>query len=149
MVTGKETAVTAGPERKVRAMINPDGTKAAYVVSENNKPAIRVMTLNETGESQKLCEDCGIPISWTPDGRGLLSSRGKPIGWLLVDAATGRITDLLKHPEFDIHRLRISPDGRWLAFNPKIGPRKEPIFVARFLKPFAHHPSTALARVVW
>ena len=40
-----------------------------------------------------------------------------------------RTTGLAHRPLF---RLQISPDGRWLAFNPKIGPRKEPIFVAPY-----------------
>jgi TolB protein len=132
MVSGKEVAVTADPQPKSRALIHPDGTKVAYVINENNKQSIRVMPLNGTGESQKLCEDCGFPVSWTPDGKGLLYAQDEPIRWLFLDAQSGKTTDLLRHPKYDIHRLQISPDGRWLAFNPKIAPRKEPIFVAPY-----------------
>jgi hypothetical protein len=132
MVTGKEAAVTTDPARKTRAIVHPDGKKVAYLVSEDQKYSIFVMPLDGAGESRKLCSDCGNPVSWTPDGKGLLSARDKPIRWLLVDGETGTVSDLLSHPRYDIHRLQISPDGRWLAFNPKIGPRKEPIFVAPY-----------------
>src|SRR5205814_1488256 len=66
------------------------------------------------------------------DGKSLLSPRDKPIQWFLLNAESGKMTDLLRHPKYDIHRLQISPDSRWMAFNPKIGPRKEPIFVAPY-----------------
>jgi Tol biopolymer transport system component len=132
MDTGKETALTTDPQSKMRAMISPDGSKVAYVVDEKGKLSIHVMPVKRTGESQDLCEDCGLPIGWTPDEKSLLSARDKPIRWFLVDAASGKSTDLLRHSKYDLHRVQVSPDGQWLAFNPKMGPRREPIIVVPY-----------------
>jgi eukaryotic-like serine/threonine-protein kinase len=132
MTTGKETALTATPQREQRALISPDASRVAYVVREDQKVAIYVMQVTGTRESQKICSDCGLPVSWTPDGKSLIFARDKPIRWFLLDADSGKTTGILQHPKYDIHRTQLSPDGQWLAFNPKIGPRKEPICVARY-----------------
>jgi Tol biopolymer transport system component len=132
MRSGKEAVLNASPQSKRRAVISPDGSRVAYFTYEDQKDAISVMQVAGTREFQKICLDCGFPVSWSPDGKSLLYSRDKPIRWFLLDAESGKSTELLKHPKYDIHRTQISPDGQWLAFNPKIGPRKEPICVAPY-----------------
>jgi Tol biopolymer transport system component len=132
MSTGKETVLTTGTQNPQRGFVSPDGSKVAYTVLENQKMAVYLMPLSGSIDSQKICADCGLPVSWTPDGKSLIYARDHPIRWFLLDAESGRSTALLQHPKYDIHRTQLSPDGQWLAFNPKIGPRKESICVAPF-----------------
>src|SRR5262249_54897306 len=53
-----------------------------------------------------------------------------PISEFLINIRSGKETPLISHPEWDLHRVQISPDGRWIAFNPKMGPTKSAIFVS-------------------
>ena len=126
---GKERALTSAPEIASRAEISPDGTKAAYTGSQ----IVSVFSIRG-GVSERLCERCvlGTVLGWTADSRQIIAATGQPISLILLDAQNGKQTTLLKHAEWDLHRGQASPDGRWIAFNPKIGSSKSAIFVSPF-----------------
>ncbi|MBL8293915.1 MAG: PD40 domain-containing protein [Bryobacterales bacterium] len=73
------------------------------------------------GVEEKVCDSCAgqTVLGWTPDSRQIVAYRGRPVELILIDTQTGKQTTLLRHPSFDLHRGQFSPDGRWLAFNPK------------------------------
>lgn len=72
------------------------------------------------GVEEKVCDSCVMTVlDWTPDSRQIVTGRGRPIELILIDTQTGKQTTLLRHPSSDLHRGQFSPDGRWLAFNPK------------------------------
>jgi Tol biopolymer transport system component len=55
-------------------------------------------------------------LGWTPDSQRLITGRGRPTSLILLDAKTGKPSPLLSHPEWDMARGQISPDGHWVAF---------------------------------
>jgi Tol biopolymer transport system component len=98
------------------------------------------------GEPERVCQDCGTPSGWTRDGKNLLSETGRTKTAyqtvVLVDAATGAKSVILKHPKHGISRGRLSPDDRWIAFH-SILPAARQIFVAPF------HGAAAIPEDQW
>ena len=86
------------------------------------------------GISEKVCEECGRPTGWSPDGRYLILQRGVfgHATFGLMDLASRRQIDFLAHPEWQLFRAHFSPDGRWVTFHgaQTDGPVRE--FVAPF-----------------
>jgi hypothetical protein len=50
---------------------------------------------------------------------------------VLVDVASGKKTEILKHPKYGLSRGRFSPDDRWVSFH-SITPSTRQIFIAPF-----------------
>ena len=87
-----------------------------------------------TGEVERLMESPNSPdpFSWAADGRLVfneLASGGRNIGVLTVEDEPNR--DLLLDSEFGEQRPRVSPDGRWLAYESNESGRSE-IYVRPF-----------------
>ena len=118
--SGKETALTATPAREEEAEISPDGTRVSYTVIEGSRwPLYQIATTG--GPPEKICEDCGRPWDWSPDGRKLLyliveGRKQAHTALGLFDVATRQTSDYVVDPEFSVARARFSPDGRWISF---------------------------------
>ena len=120
LVSGRETALTATPSREEQPEISPAGTRVCYFVSEGAKfPIYAIAT--DGGVPEKMCDDCGRPWDWSPDGRTILylihgpaASDLPELG--LFDTATRQKTDYLKHRDYTLARARFSPDGSWISF---------------------------------
>ncbi|MEO7653390.1 MAG: hypothetical protein ABIZ80_23270, partial [Bryobacteraceae bacterium] len=124
--TGKERTLTSFPEVAGRAEISPDGLTSAYT----GRGIVSVVP-TRGGRPEKICDDCGQTVlGWTPDSRQLIWAQGRPGALFLLGAHDGKKSPLLSHPEWDLHRGQISPDGRWITFNPKMGPTKSAIYVS-------------------
>ncbi len=85
LVSGAETALTVTPVEERNPQISRDGSKVAYAVDAG----IFVVSLGADGRPgvpAKVCEGCGTPSDWTPDGKALLlqipSQPTARIGWL-------------------------------------------------------------------
>jgi Tol biopolymer transport system component len=130
MVSGKETALTATP-RNGWPLITADGSKAAYVSTEGQRPVLYVLPIGK-GVAEKLCDDCGLPMDWSPDGRRILYYWGQPIGYSTIDIVTRQRVDVIRHPKYNIHRARFSPNGNWIAFHMPMQAEegRSPIFIA-------------------
>jgi Tol biopolymer transport system component/tRNA A-37 threonylcarbamoyl transferase component Bud32 len=128
---GSETAITATPWPESHPWLTGDGSKVAWTSLETSKPPIFVMTIAR-GVPEKLCDDCGMPMQWTPDGSKVLYYWGQPIRYGSIDAITRQRADVIHHEKYNIHRARFSPDGNWLAFHVPIVVEggRSPIFVA-------------------
>ena len=50
----------------------------------------------------------------------------------LLDVASSRKTEWLKHPDYDLYKPRFSPDGRWIGFIAETAPGRLRVFVAPF-----------------
>jgi Tol biopolymer transport system component len=112
----------------VRAELSPDGSKAVCTDSRG----IISLVSTRGGVPEKLCERCGPTVlGWTADSRQVIMGGRKPM-LLLLDTQSRKAATLLSHPEWDLHRGQLSPDGKWIAFNPKMGPTKSPIAVTAF-----------------
>ena len=118
--SGKETALTATPVREEEAEITADGTRVCYLVVEGPRWALyQIATAG--GVPERICDDCGRPWEWSPDGRYILylieeGRRQSTVGVGLFDVTTRRKFDYLLHPDYSLARLRFSPDGRWISF---------------------------------
>jgi Tol biopolymer transport system component/tRNA A-37 threonylcarbamoyl transferase component Bud32 len=112
--SGKERALTSAPEVARRAEISPDGSH--IVLSMGG--AVSVIPARG-GIPEKLCDGCAATVlGWSPDSRQVIVWEGKPISLFLLSMDRKR-TPLLSHPKWDLHRGQFSPDGRWIAFNPR------------------------------
>jgi serine/threonine protein kinase/dipeptidyl aminopeptidase/acylaminoacyl peptidase len=133
LVSGAEKALTATPAHKEQPEITADGTRVAYLVFENSRWVIHEIATSG-GVPQRLCQDCGRPWDWSPDGRKLLylipegvRQPGLVVG--MVDVATRDKAVYLEHPNYSLARARFSPDGRWVSFT-AIGPANMRIVIA-------------------
>ena len=54
-------------------------------------------------------------MGWSPDGRRLLYFWGSPIRWSSIDAVTRQRVDVIHHQKYNLHMVRMSPDGNWLV----------------------------------
>jgi Tol biopolymer transport system component len=120
LTTGKETALTATPVDEEAPDITPDGTKVFYFTVEDGKFPIYTVSLSPEGAPgvpEKVCENCGRPWDWTPDGKKIvfIPALGERFSLAFLDVATRQKTDLLKHPKYALARARFSPDGRWIS----------------------------------
>ncbi len=117
LATGKETALTVTPQREEQPDFSADGTKVSYMVAAVEKKGPIYVVPSGGGVPEMLCEQCGRPWDWTPDGKKILflpfDRARMPLG--LLDVATRQKTDLLDHPQYNLARARFSPDGRWIG----------------------------------
>ena len=144
LARGVETAVTvtAGDEGEPR--IARDGAKVAYSLNG----IVFVASIGADGRAgvpTRVCQGCGVPAGWEPDGRALLLHvRRQPtlsIGWL--DPASGQHREILKDPDFLVAQPDVSPDGRWISFNMQSKAERNNIYVAPY------HGSAAIDRRDW
>ena len=120
LVSGRETALTATPSHEEEPVITADGTRVCYLAREDPYNVIYAIA-STGGVPEKLCDDCGRPWDWSPDGGKILhlipegrKQPGRAIG--LIDVATRQKSVYLEHPEYTVGRARFSPDGRWVSF---------------------------------
>ena len=116
------------------AVISPSGRKVA-LATENR------INLWINGKSEKLCEGCRAPWSWSADETLLLhpASRSHALG--LLYAASGEKRDILRNSDLFIHAARFAPDGRWIAV--QAGERRGPNRI--YIVPFRAGASPARA----
>ena len=134
MESGKETALTTGPENETNPRISTDGSRVAYLIFERSN-VHNLFVLDVKGAQPKLvCANCGsMAHSFSPDNRSVFvrlepQNRGVPIG--LVDVATGGKTPLAQRPGEQISGGVLSPDGKWMAFYPQETNGSHTAFVA-------------------
>jgi Tol biopolymer transport system component len=113
--TGKSVALTATPAEEDYPVLSPDGSKAAYWIFGAEKAAIYSID-TRGGVPEKICDDCGAPWGWSPDGKQILYywANRRRVG--LLDIASGGKIELLKHPSLILAHPQFSPDGRWISF---------------------------------
>ena len=118
--SGVERALTSSPIGTGRGELSPDGGKVAYGRDGSGRLGSLFTMSTKGGVEEKVCDACvGTVLGWTPDSRQIVTGFGRPVALILIDTQTGKQTPLLRQPSFDLHRGQFSPDGSWLAFNPK------------------------------
>ena len=125
-----------GKERLLRdgffSELAPDG--AHYVYGEGTKDRLKVLRKSTKWWqfwSSTLCEGCGMPRGFSPDGRSLLMwADSPPIHHLdMLGLATHQLNRVVWAGE-DLSGPRLSPDGRWVSFVAKKGTHQWQTFVA-------------------
>jgi Tol biopolymer transport system component/tRNA A-37 threonylcarbamoyl transferase component Bud32 len=129
--SGKELALTSTPAFESMPKISRDGLRVAYSLFENERRALYVLPA-AGGLPQRVCEDCGPPASWSPDGGSIVYVRmAQPHSEIhMLELATGRSRPLLQHPQLPLYGGKFSPNGEWIAFKGDLDQRRTVIFVA-------------------
>jgi Tol biopolymer transport system component len=126
LATGREWHVTGG-NTDADPLYAPGGLQFAFTREEGGR---RGLYVNDGAAERKAGEDCGRPVSWTPDERGILCIGGKAL-WL-VDAAQGGCNPLFRRRGWTVLEAALSPDGKRLAIAVDHGKHK----VQGYLAPF-------------
>jgi Tol biopolymer transport system component/predicted Ser/Thr protein kinase len=131
LVSGRETALTATPANEDSPKVTFDGAKVAYNTVENQKWPVHVVSARG-GVPEKVCDNCWSLWDWSTDGKRILFAVGDAA--LLVgvlDPASAKKVDFLKHPRYPLVQAHFSPDDRWIAVIAQVGPSPTQIFVVR------------------
>jgi len=112
--TGAETPVAANPWPEDTPRISPNGSRVAYVSRPASGAVIQIWDA-QTGATRKLCEACGTPVEWMPDGKRILVVTDLQRRLQVWNASTGEHQNLLPGFKGPIQEVTVSPDGRFLA----------------------------------
>ena len=112
--SGSESPIAANPWPEESPVISRDGKRVAYV-SRPQKGAIVQIWESEGGGTRKLCEDCGVPIEWMPDGRHLLIAGEGSHGLQTWEVGSAGHHNLLPALKPTVAEAAVAPDGRWIA----------------------------------
>jgi len=116
---------------------SPDGRWLALSAVDSGAPGKDLYLLRSDGDGPpvRLLERPGsqFPTGWTPDGRSLLFTDGPanaPTSIWMIAASGGAPVPLVQSP-YSASGGRVSPDGRWLAFQSDETGQAE-VYVQRF-----------------
>jgi WD40-like Beta Propeller Repeat len=120
--TGAERVLIEGPDgAKGYPALSPSGVQLAFsqriMGGEHARRPIYIARLAE-GTWKTLGDDCGgRPRQWV-DERLLIIERFARLNSIaLIDTETAEQRELLQSTEWSIRNPRLSPDGRWIAFD--------------------------------
>jgi Tol biopolymer transport system component len=133
--TGSEKLLTGEPvDGKGYPAISPSGSQLAYGTRVPGARAMRPIFIAcvPEGTSRRLGEDCGgRPRQWV-DERVLVIERFARLNTIaLIDTVTGVQRQLLESVERSVKNPRVSPDGRWIAFDAARAGASPSVLVAR------------------
>lgn len=114
------------------SVLAPDGSRYAYGEGTKEQLKVSIQSLSWWSFwSSKLCENCGMPRQFSPDGKKLLLWADSPPIWHLdlLDLAT-RTVNRIVWATGDLKGPRLSPDGRWISFVAQVAPQQWQAFVA-------------------
>jgi Tol biopolymer transport system component/tRNA A-37 threonylcarbamoyl transferase component Bud32 len=111
-----ETVLTRMPEDHYPA-VSRDGTRIAYSLRQDGRMPIFVLAANG-GTPERVCDDCGEAKDWSPSGDWMLYVTSRdPSTVGLLELGSSHDDLWLSDPGSGIYSPRLSPDGRWVAFD--------------------------------
>jgi Tol biopolymer transport system component len=132
------TRLTSGPGSNTQPVWSPDGTRIAYTSDRKHQSDAFVRLASGGGEEAITDEDGQrTPQDWSKDGRLLVCSEREAAGSRLMQIATlsvdapHKLTTVLPRAPNDFGAVRVSPDGRWLAYDLDESGRRE-VYVVSF-----------------
>jgi serine/threonine protein kinase len=114
LLSGDESALTASQSPKQLGPFSPDDSKICFASLENDKTYIYLMPVTG-GALEKICENCGIPRSWSSDGKFIIGNSADFRIWL-HDVSAHRRTELFAIPSRRRWEGWLSADDRWFTF---------------------------------
>jgi Tol biopolymer transport system component len=111
---GHDLPVTRTDKAEIFTAISCDGNRLAFW------DGTAVYEVNASGGAPRLlCEQCGRPDDWSPDGKLILWHHQKraPSSIAALDPSTGTLTHLTSHQTLQTIAPDLSPDGNWLTFH--------------------------------
>jgi len=114
------------------SVIAPGGSRYAYGEGTQEQLNVYMKSLSWWSFwSSTLCENCGMPRQFSPDGKKVLLWAGSPpIQHIdMLDLGTRAVNRIVWATE-DLTGPRFSPDGRWISFVAKVGTKQWQAFAA-------------------
>ncbi|MEZ5356849.1 MAG: protein kinase [Bryobacteraceae bacterium] len=139
--SGRQGALLVTPGREMYPKVSADGSVVAFTSIDQRRLTVLYMPASG-GVATKLCDDCGLVRDMTSDGARLLIQMGPPPYVAMMDVATRKISELLKHDRYPIYAPKLSPDSKWVAFQVVDRPTSRTIYVARMTSPREWIPVT-------
>ncbi len=101
--------------------ISPDGSSVVYYANSASVGDWDLYSISTAGGAPRLvCRACGWPKGFSSDGSHVLTQRGFVTHGLdriaLVELATGKVTDVLSDPQYNLWHPYYSWDDRWMSF---------------------------------
>jgi Tol biopolymer transport system component/DNA-binding winged helix-turn-helix (wHTH) protein len=129
LVSGEEVALTRATTPVLFAAISRDGSQIAYT------DGVRVYIRSRSGGAPRLlCEKCGRPDDWSPDGKLILSPSLDTKSIDVRDLISGRFTTIITHPSLVTTAPRVSPDGKWLTFHTSDRFKSRQVFLVPYIE---------------
>jgi Tol biopolymer transport system component len=137
------TRLTAPDESVAGAAWSPDGQQVAFFRGEADDH-FSLVSMPAKGGAETRWADIEIrptldtaTVDWTRDGRYLVAadrSKGDPMAVVLISTATKRKYWITSPPAGTLGDgpVRVSPDGRWIAFRRTTGASMDDVFVMAF-----------------
>lgn len=114
LATGVEANVSRDSSEQGFPRLSPDGDEIAYLVEQQGEQTMYLRPFSG-GAGRTICEDCGAPQGWTPDGKYILYSR--ETGVHLLEVSTGHTSLIAGTGDAPVGDAALSADGAWLAFH--------------------------------
>jgi Tol biopolymer transport system component len=133
---GSETVVAAEPPNVDQGFpaISAGGGQLANATKGLGPRAMRPVFIVDLrdGTSRQLSDDAGgRPRQWLDERSLLIETFGSRLNtFLIIDTATGSQRELLASAHQSVTNPRVSPDGRWLAFDAARPGASPSVFVA-------------------
>ena len=118
---GTATRATFGGTYESTPVWAPDGRAFVFASARGSPPNLYMKRIAASGEDEQLLRSRlqSFPQSWSSDGRFIayLTIDPKTSGdiWLVPLSGDRQPTVFLQTPAYESH-ARISPDGRWMAY---------------------------------
>ena len=116
--TGREAAVTVDTAEKCSAAISADGKQVAWSICGPRPETVYLAAITPDLTApvpEKVCEDCGRVMDWSPSGEALLfldHSRPSRVELLTLSSKSRTI---ISSARYSLERAKFSPDGKWVV----------------------------------
>ncbi|MGH9368278.1 MAG: hypothetical protein ACRD3M_11455, partial [Thermoanaerobaculia bacterium] len=136
---GVRSRLTSGPGSNTGPVWSPDGSKIAFQSDRKHQADIYVRAADGSGADEAITDEMGqrIPADWSKDGQIVYLDREAAGGRLMqlsvipVSSPRKPFTLLPRAPNDFGFSVRLSPDGRWVAYDMNESGRSE-IYVVSF-----------------
>ena len=113
VATGIPMRLTFGPESD--PVWSPDGRELVFA---DTSGTLHRRVIGTNADEVLLADgDANYPKYWTPDGAAILFIKGDGRSLYRLPLSGSRRPELLLETRFPKDQFRVSPDGRWIAFN--------------------------------
>ncbi len=130
--TGQELNLTKDDAEQLNPILDRDGQRVAYLTRREGKSSIYVRPYGG-GFGGLVCEDCGAPTDWSPDGAKILFNREDPGTVAELDVDSGEASELLVAEGCRAGLARYSPDGTAVVFDLDCDGETGGIYIARLV----------------
>ena len=132
LTTNVFSRLTSGPNSERDPLWSPDSRRVIYTVSDSKEPEIREKVVG--GEDSLIFADgkANFPDDWSRDGKSLVYHTTGGAALSILPLSGDRKPRVLFEAPFQKDQVRVSPDGRWVAYTSFESANQPEIFVAAF-----------------